>query len=133
MRGYQTPVNVVAAIIERDGRVLVCQRREGQKHAGKWEFPGGKVEKDEAFPAALERELREELGIVATVGSEITRYQFTYPGRDPIQLVFYRVTEFDGEPVNLIFQQIRWERKANLPTLDFLEGDVEFVKTLAMD
>ena len=126
-------MNVVAAIIERDGRVLVCQRKEGQSHAGKWEFPGGKVEKDEPFPVALARELREELGIVARIGREISRYRFTYPGKDPIQLVFYEVTEFEGEPVNLIFEQIRWERKADLPALDFLDGDVEFVKRLARD
>ncbi len=124
-------MNVVAAIIERDGRVLVCQRKQGQSHAGKWEFPGGKVEAGEDFTAALKRELREELGIAATVGPEITRYSFAYPGKTAIQLVFYQVTEFAGEPVNLIFQQIRWERKRDLPSLDFLEGDVEFVKRLA--
>ncbi len=56
---------------------------------------------------------------------------YAYPGRSPIQLVFYRVSEFQGEPANLIFEQIRWEKTAKLPEYDFLEGDVDFVKRLA--
>ena len=86
---YDGAMNVVAALIERDGMVLICQRKAGQRHAGKWEFPGGKVEPDEDFTTALERELFEELAIKATVGDEVARYQYTYPGRSPIQLIFY--------------------------------------------
>ena len=124
-------MNVVAAIIERDGLILICQRKTGQRYAGKWEFPGGKVEPDEEFRSALQRELREELDIRAAIGAEIARYEYTYPGRPPIQLVFYKVTEFKGEPANLIFEQIRWEKAANLPGYDFLDGDIQFVKSLA--
>jgi 8-oxo-dGTP diphosphatase len=123
-------MNVVAGIIEKDGLVLICQRKAGQPFAGKWEFPGGKVEPDEEFKAALERELREELAIRAAIGEEIARYEYAYPGRPPIQLIFYRVTQFENEPVNLVFEQIRWEKTANLPAYDFLDGDVEFVKSL---
>ena len=124
-------MNVVAALIERNGRILICQRKTGQSHAGKWEFPGGKVERAEDYPTALARELREELAIEAVIGPEIARYEYTYLGRTPLQLIFYRVTEFEREPVNVIFEQIRWEKAADLPLFDFLEGDVEFVKTLA--
>ena len=124
-------MNVVAAVIERAGRVLICQRKAGQRYAGKWEFPGGKVEPGEEFALALVRELAEELSISATIGEEIVRYRYTYPGRSPIQLVFFRVVEFDGEPVNRVFEQIRWEEIASLPAYDFLEGDIEFVKSLA--
>jgi len=124
-------MDVVAALIERRGTLLICQRRAGQRHAGKWEFPGGKVEVGEDFRSALARELFEELAITATIGEEVTRYQYTYPGRSPIQLIFYRVVEFEGEPVNRIFEQIRWESTANLSRYDFLEGDVEFVKRLS--
>jgi len=124
-------MNVVAAIIERDGELLICQRKTGRSHGGKWEFPGGKVEARERLKPALERELREELAIRAAIGDEIARYRYTYPGRRPIQLIFFRVTEFEGEPVNVIFEQIRWEKPANLAAYDFLDGDVEFVKTLA--
>jgi 8-oxo-dGTP diphosphatase len=123
-------MHVVAAIIVKDTSVLICQRKAGQQYAGKWEFPGGKVEPGEELSVALERELREELGINATIGPEITRYGFTYPGRAPIQIVFYKVREFEGEPHNLIFEQIRWETIVNLPAYDFLDGDIDFVNNL---
>ena len=89
------------------------------------------MEPEEDFTAALKRELWEELGISATIGKEIVRYRYNYPARRPIQLIFYKVVEFEGEPVNQVFKQIRWEKAANLPDYDFLEGDVAFVKTLA--
>ena len=123
-------MHVVAAIIVRDESVLICQRRAGQPYGGKWEFPGGKVEPGEELRAALERELVEELAITATSGEEIARYEYAYPGRTPIQLVFYKVGEFEGEPRNLIFEQIRWEKIENLAGYDFLDGDVDFVKNL---
>jgi 8-oxo-dGTP diphosphatase len=123
-------MHVVAAIIVRDQSVLICQRKAGQQYAGKWEFPGGKVEPGEELRAALERELLEELAITATAGEEVARYEYAYPGRTPIQLVFYKVGEFEGEPRNLIFEQIRWEKIENLAGYDFLDGDVDFVKNL---
>ncbi|MBI1787093.1 MAG: (deoxy)nucleoside triphosphate pyrophosphohydrolase [Acidobacteria bacterium] len=122
---------VVAAIIERAGQVLICQRAAGQPHAGKWEFPGGKVEPEESYATALARELREELDIEANIAGEVTRYPYQYPGRAPILLVFYLVTEFAGEPRNRVFERICWEHARNLPSYDFLAGDVEFVKRLA--
>jgi 8-oxo-dGTP diphosphatase len=123
-------MRVVAAIIVKDTSVLICQRKAGQQYAGKWEFPGGKVEPGEELRAALKRELQEELAINATIGPEITRYEYTYPGRAPIQIVFYKVAEFEGEPRNLIFEQIRWETIVNLRTYDFLDGDIDFVNSL---
>ncbi|MGH9720663.1 MAG: (deoxy)nucleoside triphosphate pyrophosphohydrolase [Bryobacteraceae bacterium] len=122
---------VVAAIIERDDRVLICRRTAAQTHAGKWEFPGGKVEPGESYPAALARELTEELGIEATVGSEVTRYEYQYPGKAPILLVFHRVAEFAGELRNQVFAEIAWETPPRLPDYDFLEGDVDFVRRFA--
>lgn len=123
-------MQVVAAIIVRDDSVLICQRKAGQHYAGKWEFPGGKVEPSEEPKAALKRELQEELAITATIGEEIARYEYTYPGRSLIELIFYKVTDFEGEPRNLIFEQIRWEKIENLPAYDFLDGDVDFVRNL---
>jgi 8-oxo-dGTP diphosphatase len=119
---------VVAAVIERGGRVLVGQRKPGGQHPLKWEFPGGKVEAEEKPEAALVRELDEELGVKARIAGEITRYEFQYPGRARILLIFYRVVEFDGEPRNLDFEQLRWVAREELPQLDFLEGDVDFVR-----
>jgi mutator protein MutT len=119
---------VVAAVIEREGRVLVGQRKAGGSHAFKWEFPGGKVEVDETPEAAVLRELTEELGIRARIAGEIMRYQYQYPGRSPILLIFYRVVDFDGEPQNLDFAQLQWVLARTLCDLDFLEGDLEFIR-----
>jgi 8-oxo-dGTP diphosphatase len=121
---------VVAAIVERGGRVLVCQRRPGDAHPMKWEFPGGKVEPGETPADALRRELDEELGIDARIGGEITRYEYCYPGKPPILLIFYAVTEFTGEPRNRVFQRICWDAPVRLRDYDFLEGDVDFVRSL---
>ncbi|MCL4402621.1 MAG: (deoxy)nucleoside triphosphate pyrophosphohydrolase [Acidobacteria bacterium] len=122
---------VVAGLIEREGRLLVCRRRADQRHPLQWEFPGGKVEPGEEPRAALTRELEEELGIRGATGAEIERYRFQYPGRNPIVLIFYRVERFEGEPRNLIFEEIRWELPERLPQYDFVEGDLAFLRRLA--
>jgi 8-oxo-dGTP diphosphatase len=119
---------VVAAVIARDGFILIAQRKRTGQHPLKWEFPGGKVELGEAPEAAVVRELEEELAIHARVSDEIMRYEYQYPGRPPILLIFYRVTEFTGEPRNLDFEQIAWVARASLADYDFLEGDAEFIR-----
>lgn len=124
-------VEVVAAVIERDGLILIGQRKPRGRHALKWEFPGGKVEPGETPQAALARELREELGIEAQIGDEIETYDFRYVTGAVTRLMFFRVTEFAGEPANLDFQQITWSQREHLPQYDFLEGDVDFVRRLA--
>jgi 8-oxo-dGTP diphosphatase len=124
-------IKVVAAVIERDGRILVGQRRKSDSHGLKWEFPGGKVERGEAPAAALARELEEELGIQARVGREIARYAHQYPKRATILLIFFNVTQFNGEPQSLAFERIVWELPEQLPQYDFLDGDVDFVRRLA--
>ncbi len=129
--GRQFRIAVVAAVIERDGMVLIAQRKKGGRHALKWEFPGGKVEPGETPRAALARELKEELGIDAEIGVELARTEFSYPRGAAIQLIFLHVIRFTGEPQNAVFEQIRWETRGNLPSYDFLEGDVEFVRRLA--
>lgn len=122
---------VVAALIESEGRLLICRRADGGAHGGKWEFPGGKVETGESLEAALGRELREELGIEAEIGEEIERYEFAYAGKPAIRLVFFAVARWTGEMENRVFGEIAWARRGELPGFDFLEGDVEFVRRLA--
>ncbi|HXJ41207.1 MAG TPA: (deoxy)nucleoside triphosphate pyrophosphohydrolase [Bryobacteraceae bacterium] len=119
--------NVVAGILERDGLILICQRRAEQAHGLKWEFPGGKVEAGESPEAALVRELNEELGITAETPTEITRYEFTYPGKKPILLIFFSVPGWAGQEENRIFERTVWEERAKLPEYDFLEGDGPFL------
>jgi len=120
----------VAAVIERNDRILIAQRRSGGAHGLKWEFPGGKVDAGETPEAALARELEEELAIQALIGPEILRYEYAYSGKPPIVLIFFRVTDFSGEPLNRVFERLAWTAKQDLPAYDFLEGDAEIVKLL---
>ena len=120
-------VEVVAAVIMRDGKILIGQRKRSGRHPLKWEFPGGKVEPGEDPRAALARELREELDVEAVIGEEMDSYEVSYGDGFRLRLHFYRVTQFQGEPRNLDFEQIVWERPERLPDYDFLEGDLTFV------
>lgn len=125
------PRLVVAGILERDGKILIGQRKRNASHALKWEFPGGKVEAGEAPRAAIVRELEEELGIQAEVGDEIDSYLIRYGDGPLTRLIFYRIPSFAGEPRNLDFEQIRWESPENFARYDFLEGDRQFIDRLA--
>jgi len=131
MPGGRPRLIVVAAVIERDGQVLVCQRKRTDSHPLKWEFPGGKLEPGESPAAALQRELEEELAVQARIGDEIARYEYRYDSRPPILLIFFRVTQFQGDITNQVFEEIRWEKFAALPEYDFVAGDTEFVRKLA--
>ena len=122
---------VVAALLVDRGRILACRRRPDQDHAGQWEFPGGKVEPGESEVDALRRELREELGIEATIGDLVARYDFSYAGKPPIELAFYAVRTYSGALDGRFFEDTIWAPPADLRTLDFLEGDIEFVQRLA--
>jgi 8-oxo-dGTP diphosphatase len=126
-------LQVVAAIIQNEGKILICQRTPEQSHPLKWEFPGGKVEAGETPEQALTRELEEELGLRQAGGSEITRYEYTYPGKNPILLIFYRVDLYSGEPRNLVFHEMRWEPPEALAGFDFVEGDRKFLASYASD
>jgi 8-oxo-dGTP diphosphatase len=121
---------VVAAILERDGQVLICRRRPDQPHPLKWEFPGGKVEPGETAAQALARELSEELDIRSAQGRELTRYEYAYLGKKPILLIFFRVERYEGDPKNLVFHEMRWEPPHKLASFDFLEGDRDFLTGL---
>jgi len=123
---------VVAAIIIREQKILICQRSEGQAMPLKWEFPGGKVERDEDLKDALHRELEEELGIDAVIGRKVAAIQHTYAGGNGIELHFYRVDLFEGEIQNRIFRDVRWIDRKELTTYDFLEADTGLVKDLSV-
>src|SRR2546430_9383736 len=114
---------VVAALILRDGKVLICQRTLHQPMALKWEFPGGKIEPGEQPKAALKRELEEELGINANIGQEVAQVRHQYRRGGGVELRFYEMPEFEGEPENKIFKESFWVSLAHLPPYDFLQAD----------
>src|SRR5512143_3209947 len=98
---------VVAGLILKEDKILVCQRTRHQTMPLKWEFPGGKIEEGEQPRDAMHRELEEELGIDATVGDEVTRIRHEYPNRSVVELRFFVVREHAGELENRIFQDMR--------------------------
>jgi len=122
---------VVAALIFRGGKILVCQRTRHQVMPLKWEFPGGKIETGEQPRDALRRELEEELGIDAKIGDEVARITHNYKGGGAVELRFYVVNEYKGEIENRIFRDVQWSDRENLPDYDFLEADLPLVRDLA--
>ena len=124
-------ISVTAGVIQLAGAVLACQRAAGGHHAGKWEFPGGKVEAGEGLQAGLRRELREELGIDAVIGPALWRTLHQYTGRDPFELTFLLVSDYTGTITNRVFAALRWVPLRRLHELDFLDADREFVTLLA--
>ena len=123
--------HVVAALIVREGKILVCQRTRHQTMPLKWEFPGGKVEEGEQARAALERELEEELGIHATIEEEAARIRHEYKSGSSVELRFFVVRKYRGELENRIFRDMQWATPAELPAFDFLEADLKLVADLA--
>jgi 8-oxo-dGTP diphosphatase len=123
--------HVVAALIMKDGKVLICQRTRHQTMPLKWEFPGGKIEEGEQPRDALRRELDEELGIDARIGEEVARIRHEYKSGNSVELRFYVVHQYKGEIENRIFKDVRWSPRSELPSYDFLEADLTLVQDLA--
>ncbi|CNH37626.1 pyrimidine (deoxy)nucleoside triphosphate pyrophosphohydrolase [Yersinia aldovae] len=105
--GLPKMIDVVAAIIEQDGKILLARRDADRDQAGLWEFPGGKVEAEESQPQALMRELSEELGIEATISGYIGTNQWD-SGHQTIRLHGWHVVHFSGEPELHCHSAIVW-------------------------
>ncbi len=129
--GAKTVRFVVVALILRGDEVLVCQRRPDQPMALKWEFPGGKIEPGETPEQALVRELDEELGIDADIGSHVTHTRHTYRSGGAVDLQFFAVHSFRGEVTNRIFHEVRWVPLRDLTAYDFLAADRDLIRDLA--
>jgi 8-oxo-dGTP diphosphatase len=128
----QRVVEVAAAIIERpDGSFLLAQRPPGRVYEGYWEFPGGKVEPGEPVAHALERELREELGMaVESAYPWITRVH-AYP-HATVRLHFYRVVRWRGEPHPHEGQALSWQRCDELAPAPMLPANAPVLKALSL-
>jgi mutator protein MutT len=122
-------VEVVAAVVERDGRYLITRRLEGTHLAGLWEFPGGKILPGEQPENALRRELKEELGVDAAVGELIQTVDWTYPEKS-VRLLFFRCA-LAAEPTPLEGQEMRWIAGADLRSYSFPEADATLIARLS--
>lgn len=123
-------LRVVAGILSRNGRYLVCQRRGDGAFPYKWEFPGGKIEAGEDPEAALGRELGEELDIAVEDAREVFRHAHVYDDGTRVELWFFEVSAYSGEPRNRVFRRMAWVGARELEGLDFLEGDLPLIREL---
>jgi len=121
-------VTVVAAVIERDGKLLITRRRAGTHLAGLWEFPGGKPEPGESLGAALRREIAEELGAAVRVGSPLETVDWQYPDK-AVRLVFFHCG-IDGEPRPLEGQEMAWVAPRDLWRYTFPAADAVLIERL---
>jgi 8-oxo-dGTP diphosphatase len=124
-------VLVVAAVIRRGGSILVTRRRHDAERGGQWEFPGGKVEPGESEPAALAREIREELDCDVLVGAYLTRNVHRYPDLE-VELAFYACTLPAGaEPKAIGVAAMEWADRGGLAGYDFCEADLPVLPLIA--
>lgn len=124
-------IEVSAAVIFRDDEVLIC-RRAGGRHAGLWEFPGGKREGDETAAACLVRECDEELGVRLSVGEALAA--LPWQGADQEMLFTFFAASLDqGEPQCRVHDQIRWVRPNELSSYVFCPADTAVLDRLFPD
>jgi 8-oxo-dGTP diphosphatase len=125
-------VRVAAAVILRsDGRVLLAQRPAGKAYAGYWEFPGGKLEPGESMRAALDRELLEELGLVVRRAAPWLVQRYTYPHAQ-VELHFFRVFEWEGEPVGHDGQAFAWQTPGAFDVEPLLPANTRVLRALVL-
>jgi len=120
---------VVAAVIVRNGRVLIARRRKEVGYGGLWEFPGGKLKDGETQEKGLEREIAEELGVCIRVGN----FLYSVPYRSPalsIELLAYRAVLTSGEFKLTDHDEIRWVKPSELEESAFSEPDRPVVRLL---
>ncbi len=120
---------VVGAAIIEGGRVLACERSAPPEVAGRWEFPGGKVEPGEAETDALARECAEELGVRVAVGARVGRDVRMAHGRSVLRVYAARLLHGD-EPKALEHAELRWLSAGELDSVDWLPADVPIVAAL---
>jgi len=114
---------VTAAVIERDGKILIARRKKGDRMEGLWEFPGGKLEGNESPEECLRRELHEEFGIDADIGDFLLSSPYEYPHLK-IELLAYRATYMSGDFKLNDHDEIRWVSPSELKRYDLAGADV---------
>ena len=122
---------VVGGLIIKNKKILICQRPPNNEHPLKWEFPGGKVKKQEEPQQALKREINEELKITIEYPIYLCDYMFEYQDLGKkVKLFFFLINEYSGEISNTVHNQLKWIEIKQLSDYDFLEGDHEIIKKI---
>ncbi len=119
---------IVGAAIVDDGRVLACERSEPAEVAGRWEFPGGKVEPGETEQEALIRECEEELGVVVAIGERVGGDVMLGHGRAVLRV--YAATLTEGTPKAIEHAELRWLTVSELDSVPWLPADAPIVAAL---
>ena len=125
-------IDVAAALVFREGKLLITQRHADAHLGGPWEFPGGKREPNETFEACLARELREELGIEVAVGELVGSLTHAYPEKT-VHLRFYRCRWEQHEPQPLGCSAFEWVTAAELKDYAFPAADARLLEKLRND
>jgi len=121
------------AILQKEKRILICQRKKDARYALKWEFPGGEVEEGESFFECAKREVREELSIAIDAFDRSESQINRYDDGGVFEVMYFFVSRFEGVPVNNAFEQIRWVTLDELRSLDILEGNKPLVSRMHED
>lgn len=122
-------IEVTAAILQKDDKILIAQRKKGDRLEGKWEFPGGKIEEGESSEACLQRELQEELGIEVEIGDFICQSEHHYP-HIYIRLLAYQATYLSGEIQLNDHAAIEWVTVKEMRNYDFAHADLPIIEVL---
>ena len=122
-------IEVVAAVIVRDGKILAAQRGYG-KWKGYWEFPGGKIEPGETPPQALAREIREELAIGITIDRLLDTVEYDYPDFHLTMHCYICHISPEADPQQLEHLALRWFAARDLPQLRWLPADITLIRSL---
>lgn len=121
-------LRVTCALIEEQSRVLLAQRAAGMALAGKWEFPGGKIDGEESPEDCLKREIREELGCEIAVGAALTPVEHSYPEGRRLLLLPFRCRIVAGQPQALEHASLAWALPEGLAGYDLADADQPVVR-----
>ncbi|VVC04425.1 ADP-ribose pyrophosphatase [Candidatus Bilamarchaeum dharawalense] len=127
-------INVAAGIIQKNNKILIAQRKQGcKREPNKWEFPGGKIEKNETPENALKREIKEELGMDIVVGDLFGESAKKYPNGDEIILsCYFAKLKNNKKPKLTGCQKIEWASLEQLTGYDFAEADQAIISLMKM-
>lgn len=123
---------VVAALIRRENKILICRRPAHKARGLLWEFAGGKVERGETPQQALVRECREELAVGIEVGEAVAHTVYAYPDLT-VSLTLFNAVIAEGEPKAIEHCELRWVGPERLGEYEFCPADVEIIETLVRE